>query len=87
MGYAVKKDGQGWRAVDSKKDIDKTIEVFQEEEPLIVEPPLTIKYQIQLIELSITHRRLREAILTEDGAEWLRGKEREIEALRLQLEQ
>lgn len=37
------------------------------------------------IEATITNRRLREALLTSEGAEWLSQKEQEIEVLRAQL--
>jgi len=39
MAYALKKDGTGWRSVDSKKDIDKNTETFQEEQPDVIQAP------------------------------------------------
>ncbi len=38
--------------------------------------------EIALLESQITNRRLREAVLTQDGADWLAAKEAEIQALR-----
>ncbi|HEY6020582.1 MAG TPA: hypothetical protein VIY48_12035 [Candidatus Paceibacterota bacterium] len=33
MGYAVKKDGTGWRAVETSADVDQTIETYQTLQP------------------------------------------------------
>ncbi len=41
--------------------------------------------QIETLEAEITPRRLREAVLTPEGATWLQAKEDEIQVLRLQL--
>lgn len=34
MGYAVRKDGQGWRAVNGMADIDSANETFSETQPV-----------------------------------------------------
>lgn len=49
----------------------------------ITNPPKTIMQQIQELEAQITPRRLREAVLGDNG--WLAAKEAEISALREQL--
>lgn len=36
MGYAVRKDGKGWRAVDSIADIDTATETFSDVQPVLV---------------------------------------------------
>lgn len=53
--------------------------------PKAVEPqaiPLSRDEQIAALEASITDRRIRDAILTQSGQEWLRNVERQIAALR-----
>lgn len=47
-----------------------------------VDPNAQIDADINAIEASITPRRVRDAILTDLGAEWLTGMESEIQALR-----
>lgn len=47
----------------------------------------SLKSQIVSIEIQITNRRLREALLTTDGAEWLNSKESEIEQIRQQIKE
>lgn len=44
-----------------------------------------IKVQIAQIENTITQRRLREALLSSDGAEWLDAQDKKIADLRAQL--
>lgn len=51
----------------------------------VIEPIDLIKTEIQNIENTITPRRLREAVLTEEGRIWLINLEAEIAALRAQL--
>jgi hypothetical protein len=50
-----------------------------------LEPTLSIQEQINALESLIDNRRLREAILTEEGKDWLQEKHDAIEALRSQL--
>ena len=45
----------------------------------------TPREQISAIESSITQRRLREAVLSAPGAQWLADRDAEIQALRAQL--
>lgn len=44
-----------------------------------------LKVQIAELEATVTPRRLREAILSQDGADWLAAVESEISALRKKL--
>lgn len=57
------------------------------ERPLSCEVPenFDLLMLINELELQITPRRQREAILTAEGKQWLEAKEMEIEALRGQL--
>ena len=48
-------------------------------------PAEAIKAQIKALEASITERRYREAILTDEGKAWLEGVEEQIQTLRNQL--
>lgn len=45
MSYAIRKDGQGWRAVDSADDIDSETETFSETQPpaIEVDPRLSMR--------------------------------------------
>lgn len=38
MSYAVRRDGQGWRAVDSADAIDTEAEIWQAEQPPFINP-------------------------------------------------
>lgn len=38
MGYAVRKDGLGWRAVDSSAEIDSATETFSATQPVLTIP-------------------------------------------------
>lgn len=59
--------------------------LFDEGEFTLQPLPLpSVASQILAIEAQITPRRMREAILTTEGAAWLSAKEAEIEALRAQ---
>lgn len=60
--------------------VDQTGAVIEE-----VEVQLTIQQQIEVLEASITTRRLRDAVLTEEGKAWLSGVEAQIAQLRGQL--
>lgn len=82
MGYAVKKDGSGWRAVDSKDDIYQN-EKYQEFQPDVIKLNDSLSEIIRL-ESSITQRRMREAILGIDNG-WLADVESKIAALREKL--
>ena len=57
----------------------------EEAEALRPKPVVTVKDQIAAIEAEITPRRLREAVLSVEGAAWLEAKDAEIAALRAQL--
>lgn len=48
---------------------------------------MTVLEQIQQLEESVTTRRLREAIVTEDGNAWLLDVEKQIQKLRSQLDE
>ena len=63
MGYAVRKDGQGWRAVNKAEDIDAANENFSETQPVKSEAELlkentnaSIRAQIAALEAEITIR-------------------------------
>jgi hypothetical protein len=47
--------------------------------------PVPIHAQITALETTVTPRRIREAVLTEDGALWLAGVDAQIATLRAQL--
>ena len=82
MSYAIRKDGQGWRAVDGKDDCGVD-EDFSATQPLPKEPTaqeLALK-DISKLESSITNRRLREAVLGVDNG-WLVSVNARIDALR-----
>jgi hypothetical protein len=49
MSYVVRKDGQGWRAVRSAEDIDTETEIWQAEQPAIVEPPEQLEWLLQRV--------------------------------------
>jgi len=83
VSYAVKKDGSGWRSVNSPDDLFE-YELFSEAQP----DPIVqnkILQQISEIESSITPRRMREASLTTAGKAWLKAQDDAIAALRAQL--
>lgn len=85
MSYAKRKDGQGWRSVNSPADVSSD-ETFIEQAPgaiTLSNADLT-KQQIVLLEASITNRRLREAILGVDNG-WLANVNQQIADLRAQL--
>lgn len=68
----------------------KVIAADQDGNPITVDrEPLPqetlIKMQIKQLEEKVTDRRLREAVLTEEGELWLLGIESEIAQLRAQL--
>lgn len=70
MGYAVRKDGQGWRAVNKAEDIDSANETFSETQPVKSEAELlkentnaSIKAQITSLESQVTPRLMRDFIL------------------------
>lgn len=82
MGYAVRKDGKGWRVVESKSDINSD-EVYKTTKPDSQEPN---EYLLKIIELekSVTDRRLREAIIGVDNG-WLADVDSKIAELRSKL--
>ena len=53
--------------------------------PPAVDPNLAIRKQIQILEQSVTQRRIREAIKNASGKQWLDGVDDQIAALRAQL--
>lgn len=53
--------------------------------PVIVDDGLTAITKITLLEATITPRRLRDAVLTQGGEQWLAAVELEINDLRKQL--
>lgn len=60
MGYAVRKDGQGWRAVNSVADVDAANETFSETQPVKSDAELlkertnaSIQSQISALEAQI----------------------------------
>jgi hypothetical protein len=47
MGYAVKNDGTGWRAVDSQADVDTAMETYSATQPAPVQPSAQQQLQVQ----------------------------------------
>jgi len=83
MGYAIRKDGQGWRAVSGPGDVGEG-ETFSATAPApIPENPILAK--IAALEGDVTNRRLREAALTDEGKAWLAKQDAAIAALRAKL--
>ena len=88
MSYAIRKDKQGWRAVDGPDDVGDG-EVYSETTPPPTQPPAAdsqagILSQILTLEATITPRRQREAILGIDNG-WLADVNTQIAALRAKL--
>lgn len=82
MSYAVKNDKSGFRAVTSPLDC-LADETFCVDCP----PPITpdpVRVQIMALEIAVTPRRVREAVLGEDSG-WLAAQDAKIAALRAQL--
>jgi hypothetical protein len=81
-----------------RPDVSILTHTVTEEQPAWVEGVLTqqwrvdeitgvprIMQDIQVLEGQITQRRLREAVLSQEGKDWLEAKEAQIAALREQL--
>lgn len=84
MGYAIRTDVYGWRFVDSAEDCLEH-ETYSEEQPApYADPNAGVDAEIRELEASITPRRLREALLTTEGAAWLAEVDARIAALRAQ---
>lgn len=86
MSYAIRKDGQGWRAVNGPDDLEAE-EVFSNEAPGPIVPTTKqlILSGIADLEATVTDRRIREAVLGVDGG-WLKSLNDQVAALRKQLQ-
>lgn len=85
MSYAIRKDGQGWRSVNSKDDVGND-ETYSETQPGPIEPTANqlVISQIAELEATVTDRRVREAVLGVDGG-WLKSLNDQIAGLRAKL--
>lgn len=75
--------GTGWVLIDMEDRASNL--AARQAESEVAAARQSILNQIEAIEASVTQRRLREAVLTENGATWLSDRESEIAALRAQL--
>lgn len=86
MGYAIRNDGKGWRSIGSASDVDQSLEHFSETPPSASGQTANdeILRQIFNLELTVSNRRIREAILGIDDG-WLKATNDKIVALRTQM--
>lgn len=54
MSYAVRKDGKGWRAVASAEDIDMETEIWQAEQPPVVEQPEVVTVTASQLRIALS---------------------------------